>query len=82
MKAQNDVNTLKSQLDIANKDLVQLESDVGNVLQNSSSYVQDNTVNAKSAVNNVRDILESVDKIFSFTTRNDVYTNSYNKKFI
>ena len=44
--------------------------------------MQDNLLNAKSLANNSKDILENVDKIFSFTNRNDTYANSYNKTLI
>ncbi|MFA6255777.1 MAG: efflux RND transporter periplasmic adaptor subunit [Candidatus Absconditabacterales bacterium] len=81
-KAQNDVNSAQSKLDIAKKDLQDLKSDVGNILQNTSSYVQTNTLNAKGVANDSKDILENIDKIFSFTPRNDTYANSYNKTLI
>ncbi len=82
LKAQNDVDDMQSKLDVAKQELEDLKASVWNVLQNSSSYVQDNLVNAKSLANNSKDILENVDKIFSFTPRNDTYTNSYNKTLI
>jgi hypothetical protein len=39
-------------------------------------------LNAKGVANDSKDILENIDKIFSFTPRNDTYANSYNKTLI
>ena len=81
-KAQNDVNSAQSKLDIAKKALQDLKWDVWTVLQNTSSYVQTNTVNTKSLANDSQSILQNIDQIFSFTSRNDIYANSYNKKLM
>lgn len=82
VKAQNDVSGAQSKLDIAKQALQDLKGNVWNILQNTSSYVQTNTLDAKSVANDSSDIMENVDKIFSFTSRNDTYLNSYNKTFI
>ena len=39
-------------------------------------------MNAKSLANDTQSMLQSVDQIFSFTSRNDTYSNSYNVKLI
>ena len=58
-KAQNDVNGAQSKLDIAKQALQDLQANVWNTLQNSSSYVQTNILDAKSVANDSRDILEN-----------------------
>ena len=70
LKAQNDVNSAQSQLDIANQQLQNLISDQWNVLQINGNLAQTNIITAKSILNDVSNILESIDVIYWITPRN------------
>ena len=80
LKAQNDVNSAQSQLDIANQQLQNLISDQWNVLQINGNLAQTNIITAKSILNDVSNILESIDVIYWITPRNqpiNANTNIY-----
>jgi multidrug efflux pump subunit AcrA (membrane-fusion protein) len=71
--AQKNVNDTQSKLDIAKKELVILQSAQGDTVQMNSPRIQSIILNTKNAINDGKDVLDTVDEIFYITKTNSRY---------
>jgi len=71
--AQKNVNDTQSKLDIAKKELVILQSAQGDTVQMNSPRIQSIILNTKNAINDGKDVLDTIDEIFYITKTNSRY---------
>ncbi|MEI7558513.1 MAG: biotin/lipoyl-binding protein [bacterium] len=73
INAQKNVTDTQSKMNIAKKELVTLQDAQGTTVQISSPKIQSILLNTMTAINDGKDILDSVDEIFYITKTNSRY---------
>ena len=75
LKAQNDVSNMQSQLAIAKKQLIDLQSARWTTVQLSSPKIQNIVISTRNYINSSRTILNHIDEVFYITKNNALYQN-------